>query len=209
MKYSLFSALLLLLLGACTSHYKTLLPVEVDHVCLENIRPSGIPTSWFDASVDVAGRHISGLLLIKNMPDSSHRVVFTNEAGVTFLDFEYRGDGSFELKKIFSRLDKRVVINTLRKDFALLLGLYFKDDIRSWEHDDRIYYGAKEGNEMFYFVTDRKCREIQRFEIGSRRKRMVSIKIKEEGLQRPEEIVIQHHTFNMVINLRKLDTVHG
>lgn len=208
MKYFLFSSCLLLL-AACASHYKTLRPVEADQKCLESIRPSGIETAWFNASVDVAGRHISGLLLIKNMPDSSCRVLFTNEVGITFFDFEFRKDGSFESKKILSRLDKRPVVNTLKSDFLLLLGLYFKDDLQSWKHDEQIYYGVKQGGEMFYFITDDRCSGVRRFEIGSARKRKVSIEFRGEVLREPEEIRIKHYTFDMVINLKKIRPVHG
>jgi hypothetical protein len=195
-------------LAACSSHYKTLYPVETDRNCLESIRPPEIETAWFDAGVDVTGRHISGLLLIKNMPDSSHRVVFTTEVGITFLDFEFRKDGSFELKKILPRLDKRPVINTLKTDFSLLLGLPFNHDMQSWKHDDRIYYGVKHKREMFYLVTDNGCSRVERFEIGSRRKRKVSIEFKGEVSRRPEEITIRHYSFDMVIHLKKIHSVN-
>jgi len=207
MKYFLFSSCLLW--AACSSHYKTLRPVETDQKCLDSIRPQGIVTAWFNASVDVTGRHISGLLLIKNMPDSSYRVVFMNEAGITFFDFEFRNDGTFELKKILSRLDNKQVINTLKIDFSLLLGLYFKDGIQSWRHDEEIYYGAKQGRDMFYFITDDRCSRASRFEIGSGRKRKVSIEFKGEELRKPEEVRIKHYTFDMVIELKKIAAGHG
>ncbi len=206
MKYFFFSAFLIL--AACSSHYKTLRSVETDQQCLGSIRPSGLETAWFDASVDVTGRHISGLLFIKNMPDSSRRVVFTNEAGITFFDFEFRNDRTFELKKILSRLNKKVVISTLKTDFELLLGLYFKNGMQSWRHDEQIYYGVKRGREMFYFITDDRCARVRRFEIGSRRKRKVSVEFMGDASRKPEEIRIRHYTFDMVINLKKISPVH-
>ena len=203
-----FLSSLFLILTACSSHYKTLYPVETDQTCLQNIRPPRIETTWFNASVDVTDRHISGLLLIKNMPDSSYRVVFTNEVGITFFDFGFRKDGSFELKKILSHLDKRPVINTLKTDFLLLLGLYFKNDMQSWRHDGRVYYGVSHKKEIFYFVTDDQCSPVGRFEIGSARKRKVSIEFQGQALSEPEEITIRHYTFDMVINLKKIRPVH-
>ena len=38
---------------------------------------------------NVVGNHLSGLLLIKKMPDSSTRMVFSNEMGLGFFDFEF------------------------------------------------------------------------------------------------------------------------
>ena len=207
MKYSLFS--LCLILAACSSQYKGLRKVESDHICLETIRPTGIETGWFDASVDVMGRHISGLLLIKNMPDSAYRIVFTNEIGITLFDFEFNSDGIFELKKIIPQLDRRPVINTLRTDFSLALGLYFRKDVQTWARGEKMYYGVSSDGDTFYFISDTKCSVPMEFEMGSRRKRKVSVVFKGEVAERPDEITISHHTFGMVINLKKIRATHG
>jgi hypothetical protein len=124
MKYFPFN-LLMVMLFACTSPYKNLRPVAPDLLCMEKVKPKGIATTWFTVAIDVAGKHLSGLLLIKAMPDSSYRVVFTNESGLTFFDFEYGAENTFVVKKIIKQLDKKVIIETLRKDFAAVLGLPF------------------------------------------------------------------------------------
>lgn len=206
MKCFLFSAGVFLV--ACSSQYKGLRKVETDHACVESTRPSGMETNWFDASVDVVGRHISGLLLIKSMPDSAYRVVFTNEVGITFFDFAFSSDGGFESKKVISYIDKGPVINTLKKDFSLLLGLHFRRNVESWVSGNEIFHGVKNDREMFYFVTDTVCSHALRLEMGSKRKRKVSIEFDGESSRRPDEITISHHTFDMVINLKKISAGH-
>jgi hypothetical protein len=89
MKYLLFS---FLLLSACASEYDALRPTDSYRSCMDRLRPSGIAKSWYDASVDVQGHHIGGLLLTKPMDDGAHRVVFTSEAGATIFDFEFKSD---------------------------------------------------------------------------------------------------------------------
>src|SRR5688500_11320827 len=105
---------------SCASDYRYMEAVETNKDCISKLAPIQFNTAWYHASVDVVGKHISGLLLIKNMPDSSYRVVFTNEGGVTFFDFGFTPAGSFKVYNIIKQLDKKPVIQTLRKDFELI-----------------------------------------------------------------------------------------
>src|SRR5688572_30773844 len=100
----------------CASDYKGLQAVTVDQTCLDRIRQPALATSWYTASVDVVGKHISGLLLVKEMPNQSKRIVFTNEAGVTFFDFGFESDNTFKVYSIIKQLDKKPVVRLLRND---------------------------------------------------------------------------------------------
>jgi hypothetical protein len=204
MRYLLFS--LSLWLGACTSAYKGLTPVAADAACAARLAPNGLGTSWYTTAVDVYGKHISGLLLMKQMPDSSTRVVFTNEAGVTFFDFSFAADGSFQARQVISKLNKKPVIETFRKDFALILGLPFRNGVwQAWREGDAVYYGVAQKKETAYFITGPDCASLRRLELGSRRKRKVTIERIGNDALLPDSILIQHHTFPMTISLRKLE----
>ncbi len=200
MRYLLFSAACLLCFN-CASDYRYLKSIEKDNACITKLAPGRINTSWYHASVDVLGNHISGLLLIKNMPDSSKRVVFTNEAGVTFFDFGF-SDGSFKVHNIIRQLDKKPVIQTLRKDFELILGLPFQSNsFQSWTMNDEVFYGVKQKKETAYFITNKDCASLRRLELGSSRKRKVTLLISGQGYPSPDKIELTHHTFNMQIKL--------
>lgn len=204
MRYFLFSVMVL---AGCASDYKALRSSVPDQHCIQKLKPSGIVTSWYKTSIDVVGKHISGLLLIKNMPDSSSRIVFTNEAGVKFLDFGFSGKDEFKVHHVISQLDKKPVIRLLRKDFALLLGLPFKtDNWQAWQNDRQVLYGVTQKNENHYFITDKDCASLHRVESGSNRKRMVSLLFFGDDRQQPDSVHLQHHTFAMQIKLRKLAT---
>src|SRR5688500_119966 len=123
-RFLLFS-LTSILCWNCASDYRHLQAAEPSGQCITKLAPSEFQTAWYHASVDVVGNHISGLLLIKSMPDSSYRAVFTNEAGVTFFDFGFLQNGSFKVHNVIKHLNKGPVIQTLRKDFELILGLSF------------------------------------------------------------------------------------
>lgn len=204
MRFLLFSVVLVFV--ACASDYKGLKLVSVDQECLSKIKPVALSTAWYDAGIDVVGKHISGLLLIKEMPDKSKRLVFTSEAGVTFFDFGFDLTGKFKVHYIIRQLDKKAVVRLLRDDFALLLGIPFDNPVwKSWEMGDEKYFGVSEKNENHYFITDKDCGSLQRLESASKRTKKLTISMAGDDAQKPDSITLQHHTFAMKINLKKLD----
>jgi len=155
MRYLLFSVSIIFCCS-CASDYRYMKAIETNTACSSKLAPKLFTTSWYHASVDVVGRHISGLLLIKNMPDSSYRVVFTNEAGVTFFDFGFAGKETFKVYNIISQLNKKPVVQTLRKDFELILGLPFrKGPYQAYALNDEIFFGVRQKKETAYFITNK------------------------------------------------------
>ncbi|MEJ7644381.1 MAG: hypothetical protein WKF87_07285 [Chryseolinea sp.] len=204
MRCLLFSGIALLAVS-CVSEYQHLIPTNPDTNCALRIVPRHTEVAWYNASVDVVGKHISGLVLIKHLPDSSWRVVFTNEAGVTFFDIGYSADGDFKTFNIIRQLNRKAVISILRKDFELIIGLPFRKAVYTrFDSGDEVYYGAKQNNERAYFITSKDCASLRRVESGSARKRLVSITMPSTGYPAPARIEVKHHTFNMHIGLTRI-----
>jgi hypothetical protein len=200
MRYFVFS---ILLLSGCTSVNKGLVMSDTGKDC-SSLRPADHDGGWYTAGVDVMGRHLSGLLRIKRMDDASYRVVFTNEAGVTFFDFGYDSAGGFSVYRVIKQMDKKAVVELLRKDFALLLGMPFRRGAHTVGIlNDEWYHGVTEKSEFYYFITDRECGSLQRLEMGSARKQKVTIHVAGEP-SNPETVEIRHHTFDMVISLKRI-----
>ena len=101
MRNSLLSSLILLLLlltGCASLKPKGLKPcfgTAPTRECLQSPFLGHFDKMLFKATLDIRKEHLTGLMLFKTMPDSSIRVVFTNEIGMTFFDFIIK-DGSFE-----------------------------------------------------------------------------------------------------------------
>ena len=191
---------------SCASDYRNMQATDARPECIAKLAPKQFNTSWYHASVDVVGNHISGLLLLKNMPDSSYRVVFTNEAGVTYFDFGFSKEGDFKVHNVIKQLDKKPVIQTLRKDFQLILGLPFRN--QSFEArtlGDEVFYGVNQKKETAYFITSKDCASLRRLELGSARKRKVTVHITGQGYPFPEKIELRHYTFNMQITLTRFE----
>jgi hypothetical protein len=188
----------------CTSAYRSLKPASVDVACASKMTPTSMATSWYRASIDVANKHFSGLVLIKSMPDSSERVVFTSEAGVTFFDFGFRRPEKFTVYSILKKLNRKPVIKTLRKDFELMLGEPFtQGGLQSWKTPEETFYGVGQKKETAYFITDKGCSSLRRLELGTKRKRKISIQIIGAGYPLPDTLDITHYTFPLQIRLMR------
>lgn len=202
MKCLLFAEIMLFM--SCASAYRNLQPYQGNAGCLKKFQPQ-FTTNWFKATVDVYGKHISGLLLIKQMPDSSTRVNFMNETGISFLDFEFHGS-EFKVHNVMKVLDKSAVINTLRKDFELMLMNQINTiNSNGAERNQEVYYSFPEKKEKVYFVTNMDCSTLLRVERASKRKLKVEanfVSPDSDGV--PDSVHISHFTFDMQITLKKL-----
>src|SRR3982750_2379721 len=102
------------------NYYRHMKKSSAEEGCIPKFKPD-FQRAEYKIAADVIGKHISGLLLIKYMPDSSTRIVFTNEMGLSFFDFGFSGDTGFTVYHIVQQMNKPALIKTLRKDFALIL----------------------------------------------------------------------------------------
>jgi len=74
----------------------------------------------FKASLDIRKQHLSGFLLIKRTSDTSHRIVFANEIGMTLFDFAFHQE-AFQVHYIFEPLNKKALVRIFEKDFRQLI----------------------------------------------------------------------------------------
>lgn len=206
MRYLLISSWILLL-TACTSAYKHLQKTQGDVSCIQQFKPD-FSNALYYTEVNVVGKHLSGLLLIKQMPDSSTRMVFSNEAGFKFFDFSFEKDGGFKVYYVIEQLNKKAVITTLRKDFEIILMHpvnmqhgFVKRDTASGNN----YYTFPQEKGLNYYITDSNCKKMIRMERASKRKAVVEIHEfdSENGL--PDSIGITHTQFNFNIGLKRLE----
>ena len=205
MRYLLYS-LIACLLFQCKSEYAALDASTPDNACAARIMPKLAPASLYQASIDVTGHHLSGLLVIKQMPDSSWRAVFTNEAGVTFIDLGFQKDGTVTVHHVVRQLNRKPVLTTLRKDFALVIGLpFYQKELMRFTMGDEVYFAVRQKKESYYFITSKDCASLHRMERGSVRKRVVSLDVPGTSYPTPSQLVLQHHTFDMQIKLNRIE----
>ncbi|HWK03008.1 MAG TPA: hypothetical protein VNS58_05230 [Puia sp.] len=203
MRYLLLISSLIIQLG-CTSAYRNLQHTTGDPNNLQRFKPV-ITTALYKIDVNVIGKYLSGLLLLKTMPDSSLRMVFSNEMGFKFFDFEFAPGGRFKVNYIISKMNKKPVIKTLRKDFELVL-MQSLDPSTAYILKDSslLYYVFPRSNGFYYYITNPAGDELVRMERSSKRKPVVEAIMKDYHDGIPDTIGITHKTFHFTIGLKKI-----
>ena len=203
-RYLLSGSCLLLLLG-CSALYKQMQTTTGDISMLEKFKPA-FHVALYKTEVDVVGNHLSGLVLIKKMQDSSTRMVFSNEMGFTFFDFEFTPDKNFKIFSIIKEMNKKAVLKTLRKDFELLLmdGLDMASaSVRT--SNGLIYYVFPQTKGFNYYITDSTGAKLVRMERVSKRKTVMQAIMRDYINGMPDTIGISHKTFNFTIGLKRIE----
>ena len=194
----------ILIVGSCSQKTQQM-SVSPDAPCFRSATPV-FTSALYDAGIDVVGHHISGLLFVKMMPDSSSRMVFSNETGITFFDFEWNRAGEFKTHFIMARLKKKAVINTLRKDLELLLvPESIKKSVSKEENDTVLKYIASRDKETLSFVLGKDCQSIIRVEVMGKDKKMVDAVFFPADKNVPDSVSISHYNFKMKIVLKRIE----
>ena len=193
--------------SACSSAYK-MQKAEGTNDCITAFKPV-FSRALYNTQVNVVGKHLSGILIIKAMPDSSTRMVFTNEAGFKFFDFSFKGE-IFTVHYIFEQMNKKAVIKTLQKDFEMILMQHLNaPEQYVLKNDNETYHVFAKEKDHYYYVTDNACSEFIRMERGSSRKKVVEAVMKSYTNGIPDTIGINHTNFNFTIELKQLNDHAG
>ena len=201
-RFLLLSSFIFILSG-CSSTYKDLQATKGDITTIRKFKPN-FKVALYKTQVFVTSHYLSGLLLVKTMPDSSIRMVFSNEMGLKFFDFEFLPDGSFKVFSIIKQMDKKPVITTLRKDFDLVLmrqlvpGSVLKDG-------HNIYYKFPQTKGFNYYITNLAGDTLLRMERASKRKPVVEAIMRDYHNGMPDTIGIEHKNFKFTISLKRIE----
>ncbi|MBL0065596.1 MAG: hypothetical protein IPP38_11415 [Bacteroidetes bacterium] len=200
--YFLFISLLLVI-TACTSAYDHLRKTEVVPCPVSTFKPV-IPYAVYSTSVDVLNKHLSGLLAVKSIPDSSIYTVFQSEMGLTYFEFEWERNGTFHARNVISKMNRKSVINALRNDFELMLmNNLDTSNVSTFSDQQDLYTLYQQGSGFVYRVTDSACTSLKRMESASKRKTIVEMNMfNTSGI--PDSVFISHKNFKFNISLRKI-----
>ena len=203
-RYLLLSSSLLILLSCSTAHKQTQFAIT-DISSIQKFKPA-FSVALYNTTVDVVGNHLSGLLLIKKMPDSSTRMVFSSEMGLTFFDFEFSANGDFKVHSIIKKMNKRSVLKTLRHDFELILMNGLDSSQASIRNEgDLICFAFPQSKGFNYYFTDATRSVLVRIERASKKKTVVEAIMQNYINGIPDTIGISHKTFNFTIGLKRIE----
>jgi hypothetical protein len=194
---------ILSLANSCKSSYRHLQKSNADVHCIEQFAPK-FSNTLYSAYVDVTKHHFSGLLFFKLMPDSSMRIVFTNEVGVKFFDFAFTKDQEFIKYYALKKLNKKVVINALKNDLRIVLLHPDYNKAKALQDSTYTYISFPDKSGHDYYLTDH-CNSLVRIEKSSKRKPVVVTQMLDYKNCVPDSIDIQHKNFKFTIALKRVE----
>ena len=146
----LLSSLLVLTLISCGPKVTKGLEVPVSREKIGSPYFSDLSKDYvYKAKLDIYGNYFGGILIVKKISEAKHRVVFTTEFGSKIFDFLYDGD-TFTKNFILPDLDKKIIVNTLEKDFRILI-TEKKDVVSQYQYSEyNVFETAKsDGGNLF------------------------------------------------------------
>lgn len=194
-----------LILAACSSPYRKLQKADGSPGCIQKFKPA-FQTAYFEAKVEILSHQLSGVLIMKKMPDSNIRLVFSTKPGIKLFDFEFASNSEFRVLYIMDQLDKKGIIKTLRKDFELILffntnpnrGYLLRDSLR-------FYYVFPQESGVNYYIADSSCSVLYAMQRASDRKIIAEAIMNNYQQGMPDTIGIEHKNFHFIIGLKKMN----
>lgn len=206
MKFSLSISVMFCCLAAlgCKSAYSSLVKTSGGDVCEFTYKPILRETYKYVTEVQLLDNSFSGILLFKPMEDGSLRIVFTDPFGVKFFDLGFNETDEFEKHFMLPQMDRKAVVNLLKKDFSMLLMRYDPKTAESFTDGERTHTAFKLNKGKVYYVSSPDCGHIEKIENGSKRKPVVQIFLKGQGNAMPDSFVIDHKKVNFTIQSKHL-----
>lgn len=199
-QFLLINCFLAIVLVSCGSVTKNYTPKKLDKTSYEVPYFSDSKTDYvYKTNITVYGNELSGIFIAKKINDTLHRIVFTTEFGNKLLDFEI-SDKSFKVNSIVSELDRKILINTLKEDFRLLLK---KEYLIQEQFENELYniYKSNDGNRDNYLFISKKEGKLEKVIHSSQTKEKFTLKFNSENNIFAENIQIIHQNIKLKIEL--------
>ena len=156
----------------------------------------------YKSKIDVYGNHFGGILIIKKLSEDTHRVVFTTEFGSTLFDFEFQKD-AFKSYFIVDALNKPILINTLKRDFKILLNetLVVQQEYSS---NTETVYKTRDGKRFNFYAFSKENKSLKKIVNTSSTKEKITFIFEDIKNASAHYITIKHHTIKLSLALQKL-----
>ncbi|CAA9199765.1 hypothetical protein FLA105534_02791 [Flavobacterium bizetiae] len=199
-QFLIINCFLALVFVSCGSVTKNYTPKKLDKTSYEVPYFSDSKTDYvYKTNITVYGNEISGIFIAKKINDTTHRIVFTTEFGNKLMDFEI-SDTDFKVNSIVSELDRKILINTLKEDFRLLLKKDYQIQ-EQFENDSADIYKSKDGKRDNYLFISKKDHRLEKIVHSSQTKEKFTLTFSSENNIFAEKIQIIHQNIKLKIEL--------
>lgn len=199
-QFLLINCFLAIVLVSCGSVTKNYTPKKLDKTSYDVPYFSDSKTDYvYKTNISVYGNELSGIFIAKKINDTTHRIVFTTEFGNKLMDFEI-SETDFKVNSIVSELDRKILINTLREDFRLLLKKKYLIQEQFENESDDIYKSADGKRDNYIFIS-KKDQKLQKIVQASNTKEKFTLTFSSENNIFAEKIQIIHQNIKLKIEL--------
>ncbi|MFL9835149.1 hypothetical protein [Chryseobacterium terrae] len=153
----------------------------------------------YKCQMEVYGNNISGILIIKKISKTKHRVVMTTDFGNKMIDFEL-AENDFKLNYVLPDLDKKIVINFLKNDFQELLRQKYILTER-FENNESIIDISKDGKKTYYLFYGKETKLLHQIVLTKNKREKINFRFDAKKPTFAEIIEIQHKDFKIDIKL--------
>ena len=203
MRFLISSGLFLLFISCKTYEIPNVAKIENGQRIIQNFYFSDSEKDYvYKANIEVYGKQLGGIFVAKKINDTLHRAVLTTDFGNTLLDFEV-SENSFKVNYCIEELNKKIVLNTLKKDFRLVFReKYSAEEV--FENQIHTIYKTKDGNRFNYLFENKSDKRLTKLTHTTKSKEKVLIQFEGKNTTFAEKITIEHKNIKLKIELNQI-----
>ncbi|WP_344833914.1 hypothetical protein [Chryseobacterium ginsenosidimutans] len=195
----LYSLISLLFLSCKTYKLTDAKPVSNSEKTVENLYFSSTEDYVYKCQMDIYKNHVSGILIIKKINETTHRVVLTSDFGNKLIDFEIF-ENDFKLNYVLPDLDKKIVINFLKNDFQHLLRQKYPVN-ESFENGNSDIYLSKIDKKSYYLFFNKENNLLKQIVYTKNNKEKIDFTFDAKKHIFADSLNLQHKDFKINIKL--------
>lgn len=196
---SVYSLIFLLFVSCKTYKLTDAKPVFNSEKTVENLYFSSKEDYIYKCQMDIYKNHVSGILILKKINETTHRVVLTSDFGNKLIDFEI-SDNDFKLNYVLPDLDKKIVINFLKNDFQQLLKREYPVT-ESFENENSKIYLSKVDKKIYYLFFNKENGLLKQIIYTKNNKEKIDFTFDAKKHIFADSIDLQHKDFKINIKL--------
>ncbi len=206
MRFSIISLLFVFLFSSCAiPTIKGLPEYNTPLTKFSNPYFSNTNTDYiYKAKINAYNNVFGGMLIIKKIKEDNHRIVFTTSFGNKIFDFELIND-EMKIHFIMKELDRKIIINTLKRDFKTLTQEQHKIYKAFKKTEGGIIYQSKTKRRYNHFQIEPKSQFLIKIINTTKAKEKIVISFSNIQNSIAESINILHQTVPVKINLEYLN----
>lgn len=195
----LYSSILLSFSSCKTYELKDAKTVSNSEKEVQNLYFSSNEDYVYKCQMEVYGNDISGILIIKKISETTHRVVMTSDFGNKMIDFEI-SDNDFKLNYVLEDLNKKMVINFLKNDFQELLKQKYPIT-ESFENNDSKIYLSNIDKKQYYLFFNKNSGLLNQIVYTQNNREKIDFTFEAKKHTFAETINLQHKDYKINIKL--------